>query len=77
MSYTNPPRVVVKHRLQKLDVEALKAEHTHICWASSAGDMTKEKRMQLILDKLEANRTFYDQKAEWKRQARTGRISQV
>jgi len=37
------------------------------------GDMTKEKRMQLILDKLEVNITFNDQEAEWKRQVRTGR----
>jgi len=29
--------------------------------------------MQLILDKLEANVTFNDQEAEWKRQVRTGR----
>jgi len=64
---------VVKRRLQKLDAEALMAEHTHICGASAVGDMTKESRMQLILDKLEANGTFNDREAEWKRQARTGR----
>jgi len=35
--------------------------------------MTKAQRMQLILDKLEANGTFKHQQAEWERQARTGR----
>jgi len=35
--------------------------------------MTKAQRMQLILDKLEANETFKHQQAEWERQARTGR----
>ena len=73
LGYTNPPRLLVKRRLQKLDAEELKAEHTHICGASAVGDMTKEKRMQLILDKLEENGTFNDQEAEWKRQACTSR----
>mmetsp|Transcript_45655 Transcript_45655/g.66919 ORF Transcript_45655/g.66919 Transcript_45655/m.66919 type:complete len:96 (+) Transcript_45655:274-561(+) len=37
------------------------------------GHMIKGQRMQLILDKLEANGTFQHQQAEWERQARTGR----
>jgi len=37
------------------------------------GNMTKEKRMQLIPDKLEANGKFKHQQAEWERQAHTGR----
>mmetsp|Transcript_4325 Transcript_4325/g.6990 ORF Transcript_4325/g.6990 Transcript_4325/m.6990 type:complete len:132 (+) Transcript_4325:272-667(+) len=37
------------------------------------GHMIKGQRMQLILDKLEANGTFQHQHAEWERQARTGR----
>ena len=68
LGYTNPPCLLAKRRLQKLDAEALRAEHTHICGASGMGHMIKERRMQLILDKLEANRMFKHQ-----RQARTGR----
>ena len=33
--------------------------------------------MQLILEKLEANGTFNDREAEWKRQARTGRNQSI
>jgi len=70
---TNPARLLVKRRLQKLDAETLEAEHTHICGASDMDHMTKAQRLQLILDKLETNGTFKHQQAEWKRQARTGR----
>jgi len=63
----------VKRRLQKLEAEALEAEHTHICGASGRDHMTKAQRLQLILDKLETNGTFKHQQAEWERQARTGR----
>jgi len=35
--------------------------------------MTKKRRMELILNKLEDNGTFKHQQAEWERQARTGR----
>jgi len=35
--------------------------------------MSKEKRKQVILDKLEANGTLNHQEAEWKRQAHTSR----
>jgi len=59
--------------LQKLDAEALEVAHTHICGGSEMEHMTKAQRMQLILDKLETNRTFKHQQAEWERQARTGR----
>jgi len=69
---TNLPRLLAKRLLQKLDAEALRAEHTHICGASAMGHMIKEQIMQLILDKLEANGTFKHQQAEWERQARTG-----
>jgi len=70
---TNPARLLVKRRLQKLDAEALEAEHTYICGASGMDHMTKAQRMQLILDKLETNGTIKHQQAEWERQARTGR----
>ena len=63
----------MKRRLQKLEAEALEAEHTHICGASGMDHMTKAQRMQLILDKLETNGTFKRQQAERERQARTGR----
>ena len=63
----------MKRRLQKLDAQALGARHSHICGASDMDHMTKAQRMQLILDKLEANGTFKHQQAEWERQARTGR----
>jgi len=36
-------------------------------------DRGKAQRMQLILDKLEANGTFKHQQVEWERQVRTGR----
>jgi len=74
LGYTNPPRLLVKRRLQKLDAEALKVEHTHICGASAVANMTKEKRMQLIFDRWEANGTFYQQEAEWKRQVCASQI---
>jgi len=70
---TNPARLLVKQRLQKLDAEALEAEHTHICGGSDMDHMTNAQRLQLILDKLETNGTFKHQQAEWERQARTGR----
>ena len=69
---TLTPRLLVKRCLQKMDTEALRAEHTHICGASDMDHMTKAQRMQLILDKSEANGTFKHQQAEWERQARTG-----
>ena len=50
---TNPARLLVKRRLQKLDAEALEAEHTHICGGSDMDHMTRAQRLQLILDKLE------------------------
>jgi len=68
---TNPARLLVKQRPQKLDAEALEAEHTHICGGSDMDHMTKAHRLQLILDKLETNWTFKHQQAEWERQART------
>jgi len=37
------------------------------------GHVIKEKTMQLIFDKLEANGTFKHQQVEWERQARTCR----
>ena len=64
LGYTNPPHPLVKCRLQKLDAEARKAEHTHSCGASAVDEMTKEKRMQRIVDKLEVNGTFNHQEAE-------------
>ena len=70
---TNSARLVVKIRMQKLDAEALEAEHTHICGVSGMDHITKAQRMQLILKKLETNGMFKHQQAEWKRQARTGR----
>jgi len=70
---TNPARLLVKRRLQKLDAQALEVEHTHICGGSDMDHMTKAQRMQLILDKLETNGTFKHQQAEWESQARTGR----
>jgi hypothetical protein len=70
---TNPARLLVKRRLQKLDAEALEAEHTHICGGSDMDHMTKAQRLQLILDKLETNGTFKHQQEEWERQARTAR----
>jgi len=69
---TNPARLLVKRRLQKLDAEALEVEHTQICGGSDMDHMTKAQRLQLILDKLETNGTFKHQQAEWERQARTG-----
>jgi len=50
---TNPARLLVKQRLQKLDAETLEVEHTHICGGSDMDQMTKMQRMQLILDKLD------------------------
>jgi len=44
LHYTNPPRLLVKRRLQKLDADTLKAEHAHTCRASALGNMTKEQR---------------------------------
>jgi len=70
---TNPARLLVKRCLQKLDAEALEAEHTHICGGSDMDHMTKAQRLHLILDKLETNGTFKHQQAEWERQARTAR----
>jgi len=70
---TNPARLLVKRRLQKLDAEALEAEHTHTCGGLDMDHMNKAQRMQLILDTLETNGTFKHQQAEWERQARTGR----
>ena len=69
---TNPSlvkqaRLLVKRRLQKLDAEALEAEHTHICSASCMDHLTKMQRMQLILDKLETNGKFKHQQEEWER----------
>jgi len=52
---TNPARLLVKRSLEKLDAEALGAEHTHICRASGMDHMTKAQKMQLILGKLETN----------------------
>jgi len=69
---TNPARLLVKRSLQKLDAETLGAKHVHICGASAMGHMTKAQRMQLILDKLEANGTFKHQQVEWERQTQTG-----
>ena len=60
----HPPSPVGKTPSAKFDAEALKAEYIHICRASAVGNMTKGKRMQPILDKLEANGTFNDQEAE-------------
>jgi hypothetical protein len=54
-----------------MDTEALKAESTLTFGASAVGDMTKEKRMQLILDKVEANGTFKHQEAEWERRRKS------
>jgi len=68
----NPARLLVKRRLQKLDAEALEAEHSHICGASGMDHRTKAQKMQLIFDKLETNGTFKHQQTEWDRQARTG-----
>jgi len=73
LSDINPARLLVKRRLQKLDAEALEAEHTQICEGSHMDHMTKAQRLQLIIDKLETNGTFKHQQAEWERQARTGR----
>ena len=42
---TNPARLLVKRRLEKLDAEALEAEHTHICGGSDMDHMTKAQRM--------------------------------
>jgi len=55
---TNPARLLVNQRLQKLDAEALEAEHIHICGGSDMDHVTKAQRLQLILDKLETNKTF-------------------
>ena len=65
---TNPARLLVKRRLQKLDAEALEAEHTHICGASDMDHRTKAQRLQLILDKL---------KNQWDVQAPTGRMGEA
>ena len=62
---TNPAHLLVKRRLQKLDTEALEAEHTHICGGSDMDHMTKAQRLQLILDKLETIGTFKHQQEEW------------
>jgi len=70
---TNPARLLVKRSIQKLDAEALEAEHTLICGGSDMDHMTKAQRLQLILDKLETNWTFKHQQAEWERQAQTAR----
>jgi len=64
LGHTNPARLLVKRRLQKMDAEALRAEYTHICGASGMDHTTKAQRLQLILDKLEATGTFKHQQAE-------------
>jgi len=42
LGYTNPPRLLVKRRLQKVDAEALRVKNKNICGASAMGHMIKE-----------------------------------
>jgi len=58
LGYTNPPRDLVKRRLNRMDAAALKMEHVHICGDPALSDMSTGARKTDILETLARNGTF-------------------
>jgi len=58
LGYTNPPRDLVKRRLNRMDAAALKMEHVHICGDPALSDMSTGVRKTDILETLARNGTF-------------------
>jgi len=73
LGYTNPPRDLVKRRLDRMDAAALKMERVHICGDPALSDMSPGARKNDIRKTLAQNGTFRRQQDEWDEQARTNR----
>jgi len=59
LGYTNPPRDLVKRRLNRMDAAALKMEHAHTCGVEVLCDMSSGARKNKILEALEQNGTIF------------------
>jgi hypothetical protein len=59
LGYTNPPRALVRRRLNRMDATILTVRHVHICRSDVLRDMTNKARKEpLILETLKTNRKF-------------------
>ena len=50
LGYTNPPRDLVKRRLNRMDAAALKMEHAHTCGVEALCDMSSVATENKILE---------------------------
>ena len=73
LGYTNPPRDLVKRRLNRMDAAALKMEHAHTCGVEALCDMSSGARKNKILKTSEQNGTFCREQDGWDEQARQNR----
>ena len=70
LGYTNPPRDLVKRRLNRMDSAALKKEHAHTCGVEALCDMSSGARKNKILETLKQNGIFCREQDGWDEQAR-------
>jgi len=73
LGYTNPPRDLVKRRLNRMDAATLKIEHAHTCGVEALCDMSSGARKPKNLESLEQNGTFCREQDGWDEQARQNR----